>query len=50
MEEPPKTGWFRKAAAWLYDAFTSSHNTAVSMLVILLLVSFIAVDELVRHI
>ena len=50
MEEPPKTGWFRNAAAWLYEAFASPHNTAVSIIVIVLLGSFIAVDELVRHI
>lgn len=50
MEEPGKTGWFRKAAERSYAAFTSPHNTAVSLIVVLLLLSFIAVDELVRHI
>jgi len=50
MQEPPATGWFRKVTGWLYEAFVSPHNTAVSMLVILLLASFIAVDELVRYI
>src|SRR5579864_3257448 len=49
MEEPPKTAWFRNAAAWLYDAFASPHNTAISIIVILLLGSFIAVDELAHY-
>ena len=49
MEEPPKTGWFRNAAAWLYEAFASPHNTAVSIIVIVLLASFIAADALAHY-
>ena len=50
MQEPPTTGWLRKAAEWLYDAFTSPNNTAISIIVIVLLLSFIAVDALAHYI